>query len=92
MSSTFLQRELTSDGEDVPSSRRRTTNQMNVNLELMLGQIAIFCSVVLRNIIVKNSTSVKSICQAKGLTIASRLLMPIFSILRALNSIIIIIN
>ena len=35
-SSTSPQRELTSDGEDVPTSRRRTTNQMNVHLELML--------------------------------------------------------
>ena len=36
----------------------------NVHLELMLGQIANFCSVILRNTIVKNSTSVNSIWQA----------------------------
>ena len=88
-SSTSPQRELTSDGEDVPTSRRRTTNQKNVHLELMLGQVVIFCPVISRNTIVKNSTSVKSICKAKGLTMASRLLVPIFSILLALNSIII---
>ena len=63
-SSTSPQRGLTSDGEDVPTSRRRTANQKNVPLELMLGQIANFCPVISRNTIIKNSTSVKSIWQA----------------------------
>ena len=36
-SSTSPQRGLTSDGEDVPTSRRRTANQKNVHLEPMLG-------------------------------------------------------
>ena len=63
-SSTSPHRGLTSDGEDVPTSRQRTTNQKNVHLELMLGQIANFCPVISRNTIVKNSTSVKSIWQA----------------------------
>ena len=58
------QRGLISDGQDVPTSRRRTANQKNVHLELMLGQIANFFPVISRNSIVKNSTSVKSIWQA----------------------------
>ena len=36
-SSTSPKRGLTSDGEDVPTSRRRTANQKNVHLEPMLG-------------------------------------------------------
>ena len=63
-SSTSPQRGLTSDGEDLPTSRRRTANQKNAHLELMLGQIANFCPVISRNTMVKNSTSVKSIWQA----------------------------
>ena len=63
-SSTSPERGLTSDGENVPTSRRRTANQKNVHLELMLGQIANFCPVISRNTIIKNSTSVKSIWQA----------------------------
>ena len=63
-SSTAPQRGLTSDGEDVPTSRQGTANQKNVHLELMLGQIANFCPAISRNTIVKNSTSVKSIWQA----------------------------
>ena len=57
--STSPQRGLTSDGEDVPISRRRTANQKNVHLELMLGQI-----INSLNTIIKNPTSVKSIWQA----------------------------
>ena len=63
-SSTYPQRGLTSDGEDVPTSRRRTANQNNVHLGLILGQIANFCPAISRNTIVKNSKSVKSIWQA----------------------------
>ena len=48
----------------MPEARRRTAAQKNVHLELMLGQIANFCPVILRNTIVKNRTSVKSIWQA----------------------------
>ena len=66
-SSTSPQRELTSDGEDVPTSRRCPANKYikkNMHLELMLGQIANFCPVISHNAIKKNSTSVKSIWQA----------------------------
>ena len=63
-SSTFPQRGLMSGGEDVHTSRRRTANQKNVHLELMLGQIANFCPVISHSTIVKNSTSIKSIWQA----------------------------
>lgn len=38
-SSTYPQSGLTFDGEDVPTSRRRTANQKNVHLELILGQV-----------------------------------------------------
>ena len=62
--STSPQSGLTSDREDVPTSRRRTANQKNVQLALMLGQIANVCPVISRNNIVKNSASVKSIWQA----------------------------
>ena len=60
----FPLRGLTTDGEDVPPSRRRTAIQKNVHFELMLGQIANVCSVISRNTIVKISTSVNSIWQA----------------------------
>lgn len=63
-SSTSPQRGLTSDGEDVPTSRQCTANQKNVHLELMLGQIGNFSPAISRNTIVKNSSSVKSIWQA----------------------------
>ena len=52
------------DGEDVPEPRRRTAPQKVTHLELMLGQIANYCPVIARNIIVKNSTSMTSIWQA----------------------------
>ena len=52
------------DGEDVLAVNRRTAAQKLTHLELMLGQIANYCPVISRNIIVKNSTSVKGIWQA----------------------------
>ena len=54
------------DGEDVPQANRRSAAQKVTHLELiiMLGQIANFGPVVVRNTIVKNSTSMQSICQA----------------------------
>ena len=55
-------RGLTTDEEDVPTSRRHTAIQKNVHLELMLGQIANFRPVISYNTIVKNS--VNSIWQA----------------------------
>ena len=63
-SSAAAQRGLPSDEEDVPATRRRTSFQKNLHLELMLGQIANFCPVISRNTIVKNSTSINSIWQA----------------------------
>ena len=84
-SSTSPQRGLTSDGEDVPTSRRRTTNQKNVHLELVLGQIANFCPVISHSTIVKNSTSVKSIWQAIRAHYGFQSTDTIFSILLALS-------
>ena len=52
------------DGEDVLAANRRTAAQKVTHLELMLGQIANYCPVISRNIIVKNSTSVNGIWQA----------------------------
>ena len=47
---------LQNDGEDVLEARRQTAEQKNTLLELMLGQVAIYCSVISRNSIIKNST------------------------------------
>lgn len=51
------------DGEDVQEARRKTAVQKSVQLELMLGQIANYCSVISRNTVVKNSTSLRDIWQ-----------------------------
>ena len=61
--STNPTRGLTDVAEGVPEARRRSAAQKVMHLELMLGQIANFCPVVSRNIIVKNSTSMQSIWQ-----------------------------
>ena len=50
-------RGLTNDGESVTLSKRRTARQKVNFLELMLGQMANYCSVISRNTLVKNSTS-----------------------------------
>ena len=63
-SSTAPNRGLEPDGDDVPTTRRRTAFQKNLHLELMLGQIANFCPVISRSSIVKNSTSISSVWQA----------------------------
>ena len=57
-------REFQYDGEDVEEVNRRTAAQKCTHLELMLGKIAIYCPVISRNTIVKNSTSIKSIWQS----------------------------
>ena len=44
--------------------RRRTAAQKVTQLELLLGQIANYCPIISRNIIVKNSTSIPKIWQA----------------------------
>ena len=54
------------DGEDVLEANRRTATQKVTHLELMLGQIANYCLVISRNIIVKNSTSVNIIWQVNS--------------------------
>ena len=56
-------RGFTDDGEAVREAHRLTAIQKVQRLELMLGQIANFCTVISRNSIVKNSTSLKSIWQ-----------------------------
>ena len=63
-SSTAPNRGLKPDGNDVPTTRRRTVFQKNLHHELMLDQIANFCPVISRSSIVKNSTSISSIWQA----------------------------
>lgn len=62
--STAPTRGLETDGDDVPTTRRRTAFQKNLHLDLMLGQIANFCPVISRSSIVKNSTSISSVWQA----------------------------
>ena len=63
-SSTAPNRGLEFDGDDVPITRRRTVFQKNLHFELMLDQIANFCPVISRSSMVKNSTSISSVCQA----------------------------
>ena len=55
---------LQDDPESVPQASCRTAQQKCIHLELMLGQIANYCPVISCNTIVKNSTSMSSICQA----------------------------
>ena len=54
-------RGLTNDGESVPVSQRLTDVQKNTKLDLMLGQIANYATIISRNSIVKNSTSLNDI-------------------------------
>ena len=54
-------RGLTNDGESVPVSQRLTAVQKNTKLDLMLGQIANYATIISRNSIVKNSTSLNDI-------------------------------
>ena len=57
-----LLRGFTDDGEDVTEANRLTAQQKVNFLELMLGQIANYCPIIARNTLVKNSTSIHSIC------------------------------
>lgn len=57
-------RGFTTDGDDVPTARRRTAEQKVSMLELMLGQIANYCPIISRNTIARNSTSVNNIWQS----------------------------
>ena len=57
-------RGLTDDGEEVPAASRRNAAQKVAHLELMLGQIANYCPIISRNVIIKQSTSVEKIWQA----------------------------
>ena len=54
-------RGLTDDGEGVAASLRLTAVQKNAKLELMLGQIANYATIISRNSIVKSSTSLNTI-------------------------------
>ena len=56
-------RGLQSDGDDVPAAERKTANQKNTQLELMLGQIANYCTIIARSTIVKGCTSLSDIWQ-----------------------------
>ena len=49
------------DGEEIPKARQRTAAQKCARLELMLGQIANYATIISRNTIVKNSTSLNTI-------------------------------
>ena len=53
-------RGFTSD-DSMPDEIRRTAQQKITHLELMLGQIANFCPVLARNIIVKKATCINDI-------------------------------
>ena len=57
-------RGLTDDGDGVPAVSRKTAATKNIELELMLGQIANFCPIISRNSIVRSSTSLPYIWQA----------------------------
>ena len=52
-------RGLIDDVAPIPQADRKTAIQKNMQLEMMLGIIAQFCPPLLRNDIVKNSTSIK---------------------------------
>ena len=52
-------RDFTDDDDPIPENQRRTVQQKSVTLDLMLGQIANYCSVISRDVIVKNLTSLK---------------------------------
>jgi hypothetical protein len=54
---------LLNNEQAVPEAQRLTAQQKANYLDLMLGQIANYCPVVSRNMIVKNSTSIESIWQ-----------------------------
>ena len=56
-------RGFTDDGEDVSAAQRKTAVQKNTQLDLMLGQIANYCTVIARSTIVKSSTSLTDIWQ-----------------------------
>ena len=49
--------DFTDDDDPIPENQRRTVQQKSVTLDLMLGQIANYCSVISLDVIVKNSTS-----------------------------------
>lgn len=57
-------RGFTDDADGVPAAQRRTAVQKATMLDLMLGQIANYCPIISRNIIVKNSTSLGTVWQA----------------------------
>ena len=57
-------RDFWDDGSSVVAEHRRTVLQKVVDLELMLGQITNFYYVIVRNTIIKGSTSLKTIWQA----------------------------
>ena len=57
-------RGVTDDGEEVPAASRRNAAQKVAHVELMLGQIANYCPMISRNVIIKQSTSVEKIWQA----------------------------
>ena len=54
-------RGFTDDANTIPEARRRTAVQKCAHLELMLGQIANYATIISRNTIVKSSTSLTNI-------------------------------
>ena len=63
-SKTSPLRGFTVDGEEIPENIRRTAQQKVNMLELMLGQVANYCSVISCNTIIKNCTSMAQIWQS----------------------------
>ena len=55
------QRGLTNDADPLPAGIRHTAQQKVYMLQLMLGQIANYCPIISRNIIVKKFTSLTAI-------------------------------
>ena len=56
-------RGLTNDAAPIPADDRLTAVQKSATLDLMLGMVANYCTVISRNSIVKQSTSLKHIWQ-----------------------------
>ena len=56
-------RGFTNDAAPIAERDRKTAAQKNAQLELMLGQIANYCSVISRNSIIKGCTSLNDIWQ-----------------------------
>ena len=62
-STAYPERGLTADGAPMPVDKRRSATTKNYQISLMLGYISGYASVISRNVIVKNSTSLPDVWQ-----------------------------